>query len=716
MTSAFQLQISPEGIAELIFNLPGEKVNKLSIPILEDLEKHIDQLSTNTSVKALKVTSGKEGIFVAGADLHSFEPAFEDPSIAEVIIKTGHRVFNKLSNLPFPSVAVINGACLGGGLELALSCTYRIASDSPQTKIGLPEVNLGLFPGWGGTQRLPRLTGLMNGLDMILGGKIVPGFKAWKLHIVDALAPAEFINEKADEFVKQILSKEGREKVLERRKSSGASSLLLEKNPIGRAFLFHQSRKAIMEKTKGRYPAPLIALEVIKETCTLPLSEGLKKEGDIFIANIPNGFILAKDLIALFFTQEAAKKDPGVPGAAQPRKVNFAAVIGAGIMGAGISWLLADHMIFTRVKDVSWELVGKGISSAKAIFAKGLKIKKLSRSDYERRLQMLSGTIDYSGFQHSDIIIEAATENLELKKKIFQEVEQVAKKDAIIASNTSSLTIAEMSEGMQHPERFVGMHFFNPVNKMPLVEVVGGKQTTPEAIATTVDLCKKLGKVPLVVGDCPGFLVNRIFMQGVNEIMLMLEEGYSIESIEKEVMDFGMPMKPFLLADEVGNDVSYKVAKTLEKGYGERMRSAKILEVMNERKLYGRKAGKGFYIYKGDKSELNPEVKEILELVKRPKANLPQEDILPRFIYSMVNEASRCLEEKVIERPDFLDLALIMGIGFPPFRGGLMRYADSVGLAKIVTTLKRFENELGIRFTPSALLEQKAKDNQKFTS
>lgn len=713
-TSAFQLQKNENGIATLTFNLPGEKVNKFNIPVIKELEGVIDSIAKDSSIKALKIVSGKEDIFIAGADLHSFEPAFDNPSIAEEIIHTGHRVFKKLSALPFPTIAVINGGCFGGGTEFALSCTYRVVSDNPKTVIALPEVNLGIFPGWGGTQRLPRLIGLVEGLNMVLTGKSVPAVKAYKLHLADAIFAWQFLDEKSDEFIKQILTEEGKKKVLARRQQQSLSSKLMQNNPLGRALVFHQSKKAILEKTHGHYPSPLIALDLIKSTYTLPLDEGLKKEADTFVEKIPQGFVNAPNLISLFFTQEAVKKETGAPEGVKGKNITSAAVIGAGTMGAGISWLLADHNIFVRMKDISWDIVGKGIGFVLGYFKKGLKAKKITRFELDRRFQFISGTIDYSGFEHSQIVIEAATENLDLKKKIFQEIEANVKPDAIIASNTSSLTITEMSEGMKHPERFIGLHFFNPVNKMPLVEVVAGKTSTPEAIATAVSFCKKLGKTPLVVGDCHGFLINRIFMQGANEFMLMLEEGYSWEELKKQALDYGMPMDPFELADEVGNDVSYKVGKTFESAYGERMRPAKILELMTNKQLYGKKNGKGFYIYKGSKKTVNPEIKDLIQQVGRIKSNLPNEDIIPRFIYGMVNEASRCLEEGIISRPDYLDLGLLMGIGFPPFHGGLLRYADKVGLQNVVGTLKRFENQLGPRFKPSAFLEQKAQSNGKF--
>ena len=711
---AFTTTLSPQGIAEIKFDLPNEKINKFNIPILKQLEEAIDKLAKNSSVKALKFTSGKEGIFIAGADLHSFEPAFEDPSIAKSIIQEGHRVFQKIHNLPFPTIAVINGVCLGGGLEFALSCTYRIAADHPKTQLGLPEVTLGIFPGWGGTQRLPRLVGLTEGLTMVLTGKSVPALKAYKIHLVDALFAWEFLEAKTEQFVDSILTREGKNAIEKRRASKPFQKYLLENNPLGRKLVFYQAEKDLSEKTKGRYPAPQIALELIKKTYDLPLAEGLKEEAATFTNNIPQGFIHAKNFISLFFTQEDLKKETGAAPDTPTKDIQAAFVIGAGTMGSGIAWLMADHNILVRLKDISWELVGKGLSAAKQLFQKGVKAKKVTPCDADRHFQLISGTIDYSGLSHVQFVMEAATENLELKAKIFQEIEKSAPKEAIIASNTSSLTIHAMAESLKHKERFVGMHFFNPVPKMPLVEVVAGKHTSPETVATAVALCRRLGKTPLVVGDCPGFLVNRVFTIGAIEVLHMLEEGYAPKDLEKALLDFGIPMGPFELADEVGIDVLYKVAETLEKAYGERMHPPAFLKLMLNSQFYGKKNGKGFYIYKGKERTFNTAVPALVNSTGHKTANHPAEEILPRFLYTMINEAARCLEEKIISRPDYLDLAMIMGTGFPPFQGGLLRYADRTGLPTIEKTLNTFTETHGMRFTPCSLLRKLAQENKSF--
>ncbi len=715
MPQAFQLTIDENGIGHLVFDLPNEKVNKFSPAVLEELESVIDKIKDRKDIKALVISSGKEDIFIAGADLHSFQGVFDNPSLAERLIHTGHRVFNKLEKLPFPTIAYINGACLGGGMEMALSCTYRIASDNPKTQLGLPEVTIGLIPGWGGTQRMPRLVGLKEGVNLVLSGKPVKGDKAFKIHLADALAAHEFKDEKTSEFIKQILTPEGRKKILERRKPRGMMHWLIEANPAGRALLFYKAKKDILAKTHGHYPAPLLALEVLKNTSTLPLQQGLEYEANAILKYLPEGAPIAKNLIGLFFIQEALKKDPGVSEKVALLPIKSTAVIGAGVMGSGIAWLLADHDYPVRMKDVDAQALGKGFGAVKTLFNGSVKRKKLKNTEAALKFQKLSGVLDSSGFQHVDFVIEAATENLELKKKIYQDLEKDIPETAIIASNTSSLSITEMADTLKHPERFVGMHFFNPVNRMPLVEIVRGAKTSSQTVATAVDLCKKLGKTPMVVGDCEGFLVNRVFVMGANEVMYLFEEGVDHERLDRMMLNFGFPMPPFVLSDEVGVDVSYKVNQILEKAYGPRMQGPKIIETMYEHKLLGKKTGKGFYLYNGKHhTKFNPEVLKFVKQPSQKTKDMPEMEMQDRAILAMVNEAARCLQEKIIGRPDYLDMALIMGIGFPPFRGGLLKYADSLGINYVVDQLQAFEKAYGSRFAPCELLLSMRQSNQTF--
>lgn len=715
MSSAFEFSKDQNGIGKIVFDLPNEKINKLSEPVVKELDALLDKIANDRDLKALVIWSGKPEVFIAGADLHSFNAAFKDPIILEKALEMGHRVYNKLSDLPFPTIAVIQGACLGGGLEFALACTYRIATDHPKTQLGLPEVSLGLYPGWGGTQRLPRLIGLAEGLQMILSGKPVNAQKAYKIKLVDAVAPWEFSEIKVAEFVSYALSSEGRKKILARRKHSGLIPLLLEKNPIGRLVLFQKTRQEVLKKTKGHYPAPLVAIDVIEKTYPLSLEKGLKKEIQGMLDARERLAPTCKNLIGLFFAQEALKKDPGVTGTVSLKNIGSTAILGAGTMGSGIAWLLTNYQHPVRLKDVSWEILAKGYGAVHKIYEKLIKIKKLKPAEASLKFHQLSGTVDYTGFRDADLVIEAATENIELKHKIFKELEEQVGAEAMIGTNTSSLSVDAMAASFKHPQRFLGMHFFNPVDRMPLVEIVPGKATSPDVIATAVDLCKKLNKTPLVVKDCPGFLVNRIFMAGANEINWLFQESVEMERLEKMMLNFGMPMSPFLLSDEVGNDVAYKVSKIFETAYGERMKAPELIHQMDEHKLYGKKSGKGFYIYEGKKQWPNPEVKKWVSQGNGTVASLTDEDIRDCVLFVMVNEAARCLDEKIVDNPAYLDLALIMGTGFPPFRGGLLHYADERGISTVVDSLNKFYKEKSAaRYQPCTRLVEMQKSHCTF--
>lgn len=667
------------GIFNLVFDLPGEKVNKLSTETLEELEKILDDLKTKP-IKALIFSSGKKDLFVAGADLKQFEPAFKDPSLTRHIIETGQRVFRKIETLPFPVIAAIHGACLGGGCELALACSHRIATDHPKTSIGLPETTLGLIPGWGGTQRLPRVASLKTATEMIVTGKPLNGLKAYKIGLVDALVAPEFLIEKAIAFA---------EHPRKQPKKKGLFYWLIESNPVGRALLFHQVKRQIQKATRGFYPAPLLALEVLQKTAGMPLNQGLEVEKEAF-SRIDAS--IAKNLIALFFGQEALKKGEGLTGG---RETKLAGVIGAGTMGGGIAWVFSNKDIPARIKDISWEALGHATHTAWDIYAKLVKSRRLTPNEASMKFHKLSWTIDYSGFNKLEFIVETASENLDLKRQIYRELEPLT--SAIIASNTSSLKIADLAAGLAHPERFIGMHFFNPASRMPLVEIIPGPLTSPETIATTFELVKKLGKVPLIVGDCNGFLVNRIFMAAANQAFQLLGEGVSIQQLDEAMLKFGMPMGSCELVDEVGIDVTYKVAKVFEEAYGARMQVPPLLHKLYEAKLLGKKSNRGFYLYNGQQKRINKEAERV-QATFRGKKGYSDDEIVERIMLAMINEASRCLEEGIVKKPAHIDLAMILGTGFPPFRGGLLAYADTLGTDKIYQRLLELE---GAPFTPT---------------
>lgn len=716
MEPAFNVHTDDKGITFVTFDTPNEKVNKFNKATLEELSSIVENLGASKKTKLVVFQSAKENIFVAGADIEVLKN-IKDEDDARVKAEGGHTLFYQISQLPFPTVAVIDGACLGGGCEFALACDFRVATDHEKTQIGLPEVNLGIIPGWGGTQRLPRLMGLTAALPVILGGKPLTGFKAWKGKLVDELIPREFLDERLPKFFDEILDKSKRKARLKKRKNTTWMQKLLEKNPLGRRIVYWQTRKGIMSKTKGVYPAPLEALDVVKETFGGNFEKGCEREIKGFSKLAPTP--ICKNLIQIFFTSEKLKKDPGVEKPADEKelpKIASSAVLGGGIMGGGIGWLFSYKDIPCRIKDINWEGVAKGYEQASKIYGQLKKIRKLKPFQIQNKMEKITGTLDYSGFKTVDIVVEAIVENLDVKKKVFSELEKNISDETIVCTNTSSLSVNEMAEAFKKPERFAGLHFFNPVNRMPLVEVIAGDKTSEKTVQTLVALVKKLGKTPVVVKDCAGFLVNRILVPYMNEALWLAEEGVSIEKIDKAIVDFGMPMGPFELADEVGIDVLYHAGGSLQKAYGSRMPMAPALEKMFQNEIFGKKAGAGFYFHNDKKKGKNPKVDSILPVNESFSSSFTNEEIVSRTIYSMINEACKCLEEDIVKEASYLDMAMIMGTGFPPYRGGLLRYADRIGLLNVLEKLKRFEGKYGERYSPSKLLAKKAEEKSLFYS
>jgi 3-hydroxyacyl-CoA dehydrogenase/enoyl-CoA hydratase/3-hydroxybutyryl-CoA epimerase len=717
MKTAFKLKVDKDGFARLIFDLPGEKVNKFSAHVMQELEEQLKALKKRDDIKIMSFESAKKDIFIAGADIKELE-AITTRKDALAKSQKGQKLFNMLEELPFPTVAVINGACLGGGLECAMACTYRVVTDNPKAVMGCPEVQLGILPGWGGTQRMTHLTGLLAALPMLLTGKPAKGSKAVKIKLADALISAEFLEEKSKEFIRDCLTPTGRKWVLARRKRSGLLKLLMEDNPLGRAFVFHQAHKGLMQKTGGNYPATLEILKVLKETVGKPLMTGLEREAEAFADLAPTR--VSKNLVKLFFTNTALTKDTGVEGDVEFPEIKSVAVLGAGVMGGGISWLFSSKGYPVRMKDINWDAVSKGFEEAKVYYKQMVKRRKITPTELRIKMDTISGTLDYAGFSGEDVVVEAIIENIDVKKKVLAELEQNVGKDTIICSNTSALSITEMGKALKHPERFIGMHFFNPVNRMPLVEVIPGEKTSDKTIAATIALVKKLGKTPVLVQNCAGFLVNRLLLPYMNEAVVMVQEGADITAIDRVIKKYGMPMGPLTLADEVGIDICWKVTGLLEAAYSPRMKMTELLALMHDQDhLLGKKGGKGFYIHKPrKKGPVNPAVQErVDEIVKWTEiksAGITSGEIIDRCIFIMINEASRCIEEGIVKSAAYLDMALIMGTGFPPFRGGLLRYADELGIKDIVEKLKVMAEKYGERYSPSPLLLKMAENGQKF--
>lgn len=724
MTDCLSFIIDKYGIATLTFDLQDQKINKLDATTITELERAINVIDNNAAIRLLIINSGKPDIFIAGADINEIKNITTNKEALEKV-KRGQDIITKIANLKIPTIALINGACLGGGLELALACKYRIAITNQKTILGLPEVNLGIIPGFGGTQRLPKLIGLQESLKMILSAKSVDYKKALKIGLVDMLIREEFLEEKLSEFITTIITSPDHNQFLLNRKQRNKKHLIFESLLGGKFIIFHLAKKDLLEKTKGHYPAPLYALEVIRRTYNSNSKENFKVELEAFCELVTGE--VAKNLIEIFFINEELKKENFIASDdnESPTPIKNVAGLGAGIMGGGIAWLFSSHDFNFRIKDINENAIATGYNQILKIYNQLKKIGKFNNEQINLKLDKVTSTINYQGFENIDLVIEAIIENIEIKKKTFAEIENYLKPQAIIASNTSSLSITKMAESLKYPKRFAGMHFFNPVNRMPLVEIIRGKETDDQTILSLVKLSKTLGKTPIVVKDVAGFLVNRILLPYINEAALLLEEGAAIDKVDQIIENFGMPMGPFYLADVVGIDVGAKVAHSLFESYGDRMKVAEILTniSLNHKELSGKKSGQGFYIHKNDgsnqqKREVNPKIAEILKTLNKKEkpitTTIKDQEIIDRCLLIMVNEAVKCLEEKVVKNHRYLDMAMIMGAGFPAFRGGLLKYTDSYGIKEALAKIQEFEAKYGSRYKPAELLVAMAKNNQKF--
>ncbi len=681
----------------LWFDLKGEKVNKLSTAVLHELSAVIDSVAAAGDLRRLIIASRKPGIFIAGADISEFTKVTTVEAAREYV-RLGQQVFQKIAKLPQTTVAAIDGACLGGGCELAISCDWRVISDSPKSQIGLPEVKLGIFPAWGGTTKMPRLIGLPAALDIVLNGKAFDGRRARKTGLVDDVVEPGILLQ-----VARNLADRGK------RKSAGRAKFYIEGNPLARNLIFGKARKAVLRQTHGHYPAPMKAIEVMAYGLSAGLERGLEREVDEVVTLISDP--VAQNLVRLFFLMEDSKKDPV---AAKPHDVSMVGVLGAGVMGGGIAQVVADKTdADVRMRDLNWNAISGGMKAAAKVWKRKVESRRMTRGDMQRKLSRITGTTDWTGFSRADVVIEAVVESLAVKRRVLAELELAGRPDVIFATNTSTIPITQIAAEAARPENVVGMHFFNPVDRMPLVEVIRGAKTSDAAMVTVAALSRKLGKTVVFCNDGPGFVVNRILGPYMNEAGFLLEEGNSIESLDKAMVDFGMPMGPMALLDEVGIDVAAKVAGILGEAFGARVTASPVVEKMYEDGRHGKKNGKGLYQYAGGKRQgPDPSVYKLLGIASphpaEPKA------VVERMVLAMINEASLILEEKIVASAGELDLAMIMGTGFPPFRGGLLRYADALGLPYILARLDELSSKVGARFHPNAPLARLAKGDEKF--
>jgi 3-hydroxyacyl-CoA dehydrogenase/enoyl-CoA hydratase/3-hydroxybutyryl-CoA epimerase len=708
MPGAWTLEIDGDRVAWLTFDLPGEKVNKLNASSMAELAECLERLGREKDLRALVIRSAKPDSFIAGADINELA-AIRTVQEAREKAELGRAVFDRIESLPAPTVALIHGPCLGGGLELALACRYRVVSDHDRTSLGVPEVNLGIIPGWGGTQRLPRVVGIAAAATMILTGKPVAARKAVSTGLADAIAAEPFLADAARRLVESLRSRAGRRAVVKRRRRKGRLARLLAATPPGRAFVLRLARKRTMARSRGHYPAPLAAIEVLRQR-----RGGAAAETEAFARLAVSQ--VSRNLVWLFQASQRIRRQAPQGGARQAMQ---AGVVGAGIMGSGIAWALANAGVPVRLRDVSWEALARGMAAAAGMCRALVKRRQMTAAQMDLVMLRIGPGVDAAGIRNAGIVIEAVSEDMGLKKKVLQEIEGLVRPDAIIATNTSSLPLEELAKALRHPARFIGLHFFNPVNRMPLVEVVPWRGTDQSVIVAAADMVRRMDKTPLVVGDCAGFLVNRILLPYLIESAWMFEEGTDPLRIDAALEGFGMPMGPLALVDEVGLDVGYKVATLLEGAYGPRMHVPKALgAIASLPGCTGRKAGVGFYRYRGERRRVNRKVLAVAQQARKSDKvqarPLSDEEIVDRAVLIMVNEAARCLEEGVVTGPEALDMAMVMGTGFAPFRGGLLRYADERGVSAVRKRLDELAERFGERFQAAPLLAKIAEDGGRF--
>ena len=706
--SAFSTDIE-SGVAVVTFDLPGEAVNTLSRAVAEDLVRVFDELERDSAVRGAVLVSGKPDVFIAGADIEEFL-TIEGPADAERMSREGHALLDRLERLRVPIVAAIHGACLGGGLELSLACAYRIASDHPKTVLALPEVQLGLIPGLGGTQRLPRLVGLRGALDMILTGRNVRAKKALQMGLVHELVHPAILREIGVRRARE-LGEGARQPPASG--AHGVAGVLLEDNPVGRAVVFRQAREQTLKKTRGHYPAPLAAVDAVAAGYE-SREKGAATESRLFGEMAATD--VSRQLIFLFFATNALKKDPGVPEPApEPLPVRKVGILGAGFMGSGIAAVAVQQGTLVRMKDADPARVGKGLAAIREVLKERLTKKQVTRQQFDDYLALVGGTTDYSGFPSCDLVIEAVFEDIAVKHQVLREVERLLPPDAIFASNTSTIPIARIAQASARPDRVIGMHFFSPVHKMPLLEVIVAPRTNAQVTATVVAYGKRLGKTVIVVNDGPGFFANRILSPYINEAGRLLDEGAAVDAVDKALVDFGFPVGPITLVDEVGIDVAGKVGNIIADAFGERMAPSQSLQQVVASGRQGRKNRKGFYLYdaSGKKGGVDPSVYQLLPTGAR-RAAVSAEEVVRRCVLPMVNEAVRCLEEGIVRAPRDGDVGAVFGIGFPAFRGGPFRYVDAVGAAQVVRQLEELNARFAPRFEPAEMLVRMARSGERF--
>lgn len=694
---ALRLEPGEEGIARLVFDRPGGAANVLSRAVLEVLDAllgEVERLAGEGRVRALVVRGARPGSFVAGVELREMQEV-ADAAEAAAAARWGQRVLRRLEELPVPTVAAIDGACLGAGAEIALACGYRLASGAPHTRVGFPEVQLGIIPALGGTVRLPRLIGVRAALELILSGKRVDAPEAHRLGLVDAVFPPAEFEEGVLRFARERVRR-GRVRTGARR---GVGKRLLEDTAPGRRLLFARLRRELAA-APGSPAAPQRALQTVADGLALPLERAFEREaealGELIVTREARGLLHDSRL-----RQAARRSSPPAAGAPE---VERAAVLGAGRTGAGVAHLLARGGVPVRLRELRHATLVNGLRYVQALFRAELERGALTRREMEDRAALISGTLGFGGFGTADLVVEAVGDDPETRRAALREVEEHVREECVLATTGAGLPLAALQDALERPERLVGMRFFHPVGRVPLVEVVRGPRTSEAALAAAHALARRLGKVPLEVRDGPGFLVDRVLLAYLHEALRLLEEGVEVARVDRVMEEFGMPQGPLRLADELGLERLARSSRLVAAGLGERFSPPALLEALVREGRGGREWGVGLYEY-GPGKEPRPD-RRLRELLPDPEREVLPEEMRSRMILAMVNEAARALEEGVVESAVEVDLGVTLAAGFPPFRGGLLYHADRMGVAEVVHALEEHAERLGARFTPAPLLRR----------
>ncbi|GIW79631.1 MAG: fatty acid oxidation complex subunit alpha [Gemmatales bacterium] len=704
-------------IAKCWLDVKGRSHNVFSPAVIKDMEQALDAISAEPGIELVVFLGRKPTGFVAGADIQEFQNV-HDADQARQLARMGQELMDRVAQLRPVTVAVIHGPCLGGGLEFALACDYRLVLNQPETQLGLPEIKLGLVPGWGGTQRLPRVVGLEKALRMILEQKTLKAQEAVSWGLADKSFETR---EDALTWIENELVRHARKRPKTRLPLRSWREFFLESNRVGRWLIFRVVRRMLNRKVPEDMSAPAEAVACVRTGLSAGMAAGLEREREA-IARLSQTEA-CRNLVTLFFLIMNARKSTGSEAVAS-RTIRKVGVVGAGTMGAGIAQLASVKGCDVVVQEVNEAALAAGKKKIADLLQKAVDKGVLSSDEAHARLQAIHGTTNWNGFDDVDLVIEAVIEDVNLKREVFRTLEQRTRPDTILASNTSSLTIRQLQEGMAQPQRLAGMHFFNPVHKMPLVEVVRGPACEEDAIAALVQFAAKLGKTPVVVGDGPGFVVNRILLPYLSEAGLLLQEGMPVEAIDQTMRRFGMPMGPLELLDQVGLDVAAHIAHAVGPAFADRIPPQPALDRLCELGCLGQKTGKGFYCYQGArKTGVNDQALQTLtrELgIKHAQQKRPRHEQMQfareRMVYLMVNEAAVCLEEGLAERADIIDLAMVLGTGWAPHRGGPLRYADTCGAAEIVRKMEAMAEQLGPRFRPCSELRRRADSGELFYS